>query len=106
MHAREIGSITTKEILKEKLQKIKDEIPDKFKFIHFHAYTINYNDKGEVKHLMHGENMPDGSEGLPNLGNFIDVLKEMQINPWVVSEASDTQEIGAQYMRDLYNNNL
>ena len=103
LHAREIGSITTKEILKEKLQKIKDEIPDKFKYIHFHAYTINYNDKGEVKHLMHGENMPDGSEGLPNLNNFVEVLKEMNIDPWVISEASDTQEIGAKYMRDLYN---
>ena len=80
-----------------------DEIPEKFKYIHFHAYTINYNDKGEIKHLMHGENMPDGSEGLPNLNYFVELLKEMGISPWVISEASDTQEIGAQYMRDLYN---
>ena len=102
LHAREIGSITSKEILREKLQKIKNELPEKFKYIHFHAYTINYNDKGEIKHLMHGENMPDGSEGLPNLNYFIEVLKEMQISPWVISEASDTQEVGAQFMRDLY----
>ena len=47
--------------------------------------------------------MPDGSEGLPNLNNFVEVLKEMNIDPWVISEASDTQEIGAKYMRDLYN---
>lgn len=103
LHAREFGSITSKEILKEKLEKIKSAIPEKFKFIHFHAYTINYNDKGEIKHLKHGENMPDGSEGLPNLNHFVEVLKEMGISPWVISEASDTQEIGAQYMRDLYN---
>ena len=31
-------------------------------------------------------------------------LTEMNINPWVVSEASDSQEIGAKYMRDLYCN--
>jgi hypothetical protein len=52
---------------------------------------------------MHGENMPDGSEGLPNLNHFVDVLKEMDIDPWVISEASDTQEIGAKFMYDEYN---
>ena len=88
--------------IKEKLQKIKDAIPEKFKNIHFHAYTIQYNDKGEVKHLVHGENMADGSEGRPNLDEFVQVLKEMDIEPWVISEASDSQEIGAKYMRDLF----
>ncbi|MBE5741298.1 MAG: hypothetical protein E7351_02055 [Clostridiales bacterium] len=102
LHAREFGSITSKEILKEKLERIKSALPEKFKYIHFHAYTINYGDKGEVKHLMHGENMPDGSEGRPNLDEFVELLHEMNINPWVISEASDTQEIGAKYMRDLY----
>lgn len=102
LHAREIGSITSKEILKEKLLKIKNVIPEKFKYIHFHAYTINYGDKGEIKHLKHGENMPDGSVGMPNLNDFVSVLKEMQIDPWVISEALDTQELGAKYMHDLY----
>lgn len=102
LHAREIGSITSKDILKSKLQKIKDAIPEKFEHIHFHAYTINYGDKGEIKHLMHGENMPDGSVGMPNMDNFVEVLKEMNISPWVISEALDSQEIGAKYMYDLY----
>lgn len=102
LHAREFGSITSKEVLREKLQKIKEAIPEKFKQVHFHAYTINYNDKGEIKHLMHGENMPDGSVGRPNLQEFVELLHEMEISPWVISEASDTQEIGAKYMKDLY----
>lgn len=102
LHAREIGSIVSKEIMREKLQKVADAIPDKFKQIHFHAYTINYGDKGELKHLKHGENMPDGRVGMPNLDDFIEVIKEMNIDPWIVSEASDTQEIGAKYMHDLY----
>ena len=102
LHAREIGSITSKDILKSKLQKIKDAIPEKFEHIHFHAYTINYGDKGEIKHLMHGENMPDGSVGMPNMDNFVEVLKAMNISPWVISEALDSQEIGAKYMYDLY----
>lgn len=105
LHAREVGSITTKDILRNKLQKIKDAIPEKFKYIHFHAYTINYGDKGEIKHLRHGETMPDGSEGLPNLNHFVELLHEMDIDPWVISEASDTQELGAKYMRDAYNGN-
>jgi len=102
LHAREIGSIQTKEDLKVRLEKLRNELPEKFNYIHFHAYTINYNDKGEIKHLVHGENMPDGSVGKPDLNDFVSLLKEMKINPWVVSEASDSQEIGAKYMRDLY----
>ena len=78
----------------------------KFKYIHFHAYTINYGDKGEVKHLKHGETMPNGEEGKPNLNDFVDVLKEMNIDPWVISEALDSQEIGAKYMCDLYKESL
>lgn len=102
LHAREIGSITDIDALRVRLQKLKQELPEKFKYVHFHAYTINYNDKGEIKHLVHGENMPDGSVGRPNLDDFITLLKEMQIDPWVISEASDSQEIGAKYMHDLY----
>ena len=102
LHAREIGSIQTKEDLSIRLQKLKQELPEKFKYVHFHAYTINYNDKGEIKHLVHGESMPDGTVGKPDLKDFIEILKEMNINPWVVSEASDSQEIGAMYMRNLY----
>ncbi len=104
LHAREIGSIQSIEDLRVRLQKLKNELPEKFKFVHFHAYTINYNDKGEIKHLMHGENMPNGEEGKPNLEDFVALLHKMGIDPWVISEASDTQEIGAKYMRDLYNN--
>ena len=102
LHAREIGSITDIEALRVRLQKLKNELTEKFKHVHFHAYTIIFNDKGEIKHLMHGENMPDGSVGRPNLNDFVTLLHEMGISPWVISEASDTQEIGAKYMRDLY----
>ena len=102
LHAREFGSIQTIEDLRTRLQKLKNELPEKFKYVHFHAYTINYNDKGEIKHLMHDEKMPDGSVGKPNLDEFVALLHEMEIKPWVISEASDTQEIGAKYMHDLY----
>ncbi len=102
LHAREIGSLTSKEILKQKLMQIKNAIPDKFKYIHFHAYTIDYGNKGEIKHLMHGCNMPDGRPGMPNLDDFVAVLKEMNIEPWVISEALDSQEQGAKYMHDLF----
>ena len=104
LHAREFGSITDIDALRSRLTKLIKELPDKFKFVHFHAYTINYNDKGEIKHLMHGENMPDGSVGRPNLDDFVALLHEMQIDPWVISEASDTQEIGAKYMLNSYTN--
>ncbi len=102
LHAREVGSITNKEILKEKLLKIKQALPDKFDYIHFHAYTINYGDKGEIKHLKHGENMPDGSVGMPSLDDFVTILKELNIKPWVISEALDSQELGASYMLNKY----
>lgn len=102
LHAREIGSIKSKEILREKLQHLRNELPDKFNDVHFHAYTINYGDKGEIKHLVHGENMPDGTVGLPNLDWFVELLHEFNLTPWVISEAHDSQELGAKYMSDLY----
>ena len=102
LHAREIGSIQTKQDIIDKLTKIKNAIPEKFKHIHFHAYTINYGEKGEIKHLKHGEPMPNGQEGKPNLDDFVTALKELEIDPWVISEAQDTQEIGAQYMLEKY----
>lgn len=102
LHARENGSIQTKQDLYDKLLKIKQELPDKFEKIHFHAYTINYNDKGEIKHLYHGEDMPDGRVGKPDLNDFVELLKEFNINVPVISEAHDSQELGAKYMRDLY----
>lgn len=106
LHAREFGSIKSKEILRSKLQQIKDAIPDKFDYIHFHAYTINYNDKGEIKHLVHGENMPNGEEGLPNLTSFVELLKEFNLTPWVISEAHESQDKGAKFMHDKYLENL
>lgn len=102
LHAREVGSLKDKQAIKDKLLKIKKEIPEKFKYIHFHAYTIQYNDKGEMHHLVHGENMDDGREGRPNLMEFVEVLHELNVDPWVISEASDSQELGAKYMLDLY----
>ena len=103
LHAREIGSLQTIDDIRQKLQYLKDNLSEeKFKNIHFHAYTINYNDKGEIKHLYHGDNMPDGSEGKPNLEDFLKVLKEFNITPWVISEAHDSQELGAMYMQKTY----
>lgn len=102
LHAREFGSISSKEILKAKLEHLRLNLPNKFDDVHFHAYTINYGDKGEIKHLVHGQSMPDGSEGLPNLDWFVELLHEFNIEPWVISEAHDSQEMGAKYMRDKY----
>ena len=102
LHAREFGSITSKDILKAKLEHLRTNLPDKFSQVHFHAYTINYGDKGEIKHLIHGESMPNGDEGLPNLNWFTELLHEFKLEPWVISEAHDSQELGAKYMRDNY----
>ena len=102
LHAREVGSITSKEVLRAKLQHLKQQLPNKFNDVHFHAYTINYGDKGEIKHLVHGESMPNGDEGLPNLDWFVELLHEFNLEPWVISEANDSQELGAKYMKEKY----
>ena len=102
LHAREIGSIQSIEDIRVRLEKLKSALPNKFDQVHFHAYTIQYGDKGEIHHLVHGENMTDGSAGKPSLEDFIATIIDMNIDPWIVSEASDSQELGAKYMRDLY----
>lgn len=103
LHAREVGSLSNKQAIFDRITKLKRELPVKFDKVHFHAYTIQYNDKGEVKHLVHGDNMANGSEGRPNLDEFIDVIHEMNIDPWIVSEASDSQELSAIYMYEAFN---
>ena len=102
LHAREIGSLNSKEVMRTKFQHLKDSLPEKFADTHFHAYTINYGDKGEIKHLVHGEKMPNGEEGMPNLNWFVELLKEFNLTPWVISEASESQEQGAMYMKQEY----
>ena len=102
LHAREVGSIVNYEVLESRIARIQKELPEKFPYIHFHAYTIQYNDKGEVHHLRHGDNMDDGRPGLPNLDDFARVLHEFNLEPWVISEAMDTQELGAKYILERY----
>lgn len=103
LHARENGSLQTIDDIRSKFQYLKDNLsPEKFQKIHFHAYTINYNEKGEIKHLVHGQKMPNGEEGKPNLEDFLTVLKEYNLSPWIISEACDSQELGAMYMQRTY----
>lgn len=103
LHARNNGCLYTKDDFRALISKLQNELSkEKFENLHFHAYAILHSDKGEIRHLMHGENYADGSAGLPNLNDFIDVLKEFEITPYIISEARASQELGAKFMRDYY----
>lgn len=102
LHARTNGSLKTKNDIINLFEKLKNNLPEeKFKNVHFHAYTINYGSKGEIKHLYHGDKYLDGRDGEPNLVDFVDVLKTYDINTWIISEAYDSQDLGAIYIKNL-----
>lgn len=103
LHARTLGSLKSKNDLENVFIKLKNNLPaEKFQNIHFHAYTILYGDKGEIRHLVHDEKYPDGAEGEPNLTDFISLVKKYNVNTWIVSEARDSQDMGAIFMRKEY----
>lgn len=102
LHARTNGGLSTKQDIINMFEKLKNNLPEeKFKNVHFHAYTINYGEKGEIKHLYHGDSYEDGREGEPNLTDFIDVLKTYDINTWIISEAFESQDLGAIFIKNL-----
>lgn len=103
LHARTFGSLKTKDALENVFIKLKESLSaDKFQNIHFHAYTILYGDKGEIRHLVHGEKYPDDTVGEPNLADFVSLVKKYKLNTWIVSEARDSQDLGAIFMRKEY----
>ena len=104
LHAREIGSMTSKEKIINALNKIKTELGRKvLEETHFHVYPVDYTDKGEKIHKAFGEKDENG-EYMPKAQDYIDAIKELNLHPITICEAHNTQDIGAILMKKIYFN--
>ena len=99
INAREQGSLKTVADYKARLQYMIDELGyERMKNFHVHFSKIMYSVKGEVKHLT----FEDDVYG-PEFEPLAIALKDLDLEPYIVSESSGTQAEDAKAMQDIYN---
>ena len=98
INAREQGSLKTVEDYKSRLQYMIDELGyERMKHFHSHFSKIMYSAKGEIKHLTFG----DAVYG-PEFEPLAIALKELKLEPYLVSESAGMQAEEAEYMKKVY----
>ncbi len=99
VNARERGSLNTVEDYKSRLEYMIAELGyERMKHFHVHFSKIMYGAKGEIKHLT----FEDTKYG-PEFEPLAVALKELRLEPYIVSEADGKQVEEAAIMRDIYN---
>lgn len=98
INAREQGSLKTVQDYKSRLQYMLDELGyERMKRFHVHFSKIMYSAKGEIKHLT----FEDDVFG-PEFEPLAVALKELALEPYIVSESAGTQAEDAAYMKKVY----
>ena len=100
INAREQGSLKTVVDYKSRLEYMIGELGfEKMKHFHMHFSKIMYSAKGEIKHLT----FEDGVYG-PEFEPLAVALKELSLQPYIVSESAGMQAEDAAYMKKVYAN--
>ena len=98
INAREQGSLKTVEDYKSRLEYMIAELGfERMKHFHVHFSKIMYSAKGEVKHLT----LEDDVYG-PEFSPLAVALKELSLEPCIVSESAGTQAEDAFSMKQAY----
>lgn len=98
VNAREQGSLNTVEDYKSRLAYMIDELGfDRMKHFHVHFSKIMYSAKGEVKHLTFADEIYG-----PNFEPLAIALKDLKLEPYIVSESDGTQAEDAATMKAIY----
>ena len=98
INAREQGSLKTVSDYQSRLQYMIDELGfDRVKHFHVHFSKIMYSAKGEVKHLTY----EDDTYG-PCFEPLAEAIKELSLEPYIVSESSGKQTFEAGLMKKVY----
>jgi len=99
LNAREQGSLKTVEDYKSRLEYMISELGyDRVKHFHVHFSKIMYGAKGEIKHLT----FADDKYG-PEFQPLAVALKQLKLEPYIVSESDGTQAEDARTMKEIYN---
>ena len=98
VNAREQGSLKTVEDYKNRLEYMIERLGfERVNNMHVHFSKIMYSAKGEVKHLTFADEIYG-----PEFEPLAIALKDLKLNPYIVSEADGTQVEEAAIMRDIY----
>ena len=100
VNAREQGSLKTVEDYRSRLSYMIDKLGyERMRNFHVHFSKIMYSAKGEVKHLTF-DDIVYGPEFEP----LAVAIKELKLQPYIVSESDGTQVEDAQSMLKAYEN--
>lgn len=98
INAREQGSLKTVNDYKSRLEYMISELGfERVKHFHVHFSKIMYGAKGEIKHLT----FEDEKYG-PEFGPLAVALKELNLEPYIVSESAGTQSEDAAEMKRIF----
>ncbi len=98
VNAREQGSLRTAADYRERLEYMIGRLGyERMKHFHVHFSKIMYGPKGELKHLT----FEDTAYG-PEFEPLAEVLHELKLEPYVVSESDGTQADDALAMKRMY----
>ena len=99
INAREQGSLKSVADYKSRLEYMIEKLGfERMKNFHVHFSKIMYSAKGEIKHLT----FEDSLYG-PEFEPLALALKDLKLEPYIVSESAGTQIEDAKAMKDIYN---
>src|SRR3989344_3351280 len=95
IHAREGGSLKEKEGFEKVVIEIKTSLGEEaLKRLHCHFYPVEFNEKGETKHRAYNE-----KDFYPQFESFASIIKKFKIEPTIISESRDSQDLAALEMQ-------
>ncbi len=98
VNAREQGSLKTAKDYRDRLEYLIGRLGyERMKHFHVHFSKIQYGVKGELKHLTFADTVFG-----PEFGPLAVVLKELKLEPYIVSESDGMQVEEAAEMKRLY----
>lgn len=99
INAREQGSLKTVEDYKNRLEYMISELGyERVKHFHVHFSKIMYSGKGEIKHLTFADRVYG-----PEFQPLAIALKQLKLEPYIISESDGTQAEDAKQMKEIYN---
>lgn len=98
LNAREQGSLKTVDDYRSRLEYMIGELGyERVKYFHIHFSKIQYSSKGEVRHLTFADDVYG-----PEFEPLAVALKQLKLEPYVVSESAGTQAEDALVMKQMY----
>ena len=98
INAREQGSLKTVEDYRSRLEYMIEKLGfERMKHFHVHFSKIMYSAKGEIKHLTFADDVYG-----PEFEPLAIAIKDLKLEPYIVSESAGTQAEDAAEMKKIY----